>query len=56
MKTKRKVKKLDLHVETLRYLVKPDLEAAVGGITANKVCNTTACTNTFACSGCQPCA
>jgi len=50
---KKKPKKLSLNAETLRILIEPQLEKALGGKTTDTgFC----CTATFACSGCQPCA
>jgi hypothetical protein len=48
----KKIKKLDLHVETLRHLEKPQLEHAAGGATGTRPCSF--CTNI--CSACFPCA
>ena len=48
----KKIKKLDLHTETLRNLSKLDLEHAGGGATGTRPCSL--CTHV--CSTCFPCA
>jgi len=50
---KKTPKKLVLCTETLRNLNERDLQHAAGGSAA--LSNCTACTGTFACSGCAPC-
>jgi hypothetical protein len=51
---KKTPKKLALCKETLRNLNEQDLQYAVGGSLA--LSNCTACSGTYACSGCEPCA
>jgi hypothetical protein len=58
MNKKSKSKKLTLSAETLRNLNEPQTQQVVGGATAlcTRFCSRLDCTDTLACSGCQPCA